>query len=127
MDLNQEIHKLLEETKCTSVTKARKEQINSDLVDKYEQLHDMEQALVLLDYFESKLYFRQFYLLQGYLKIITVLLTVFSVEFLPEHSISQIFTVYQDIAISVLAKFFDEVLSFSGHNSIFYQIGDSFI
>ena len=48
LDLNQEIHKLLEEANSTSVSKTRKEQINSDLVDIHEQLHDTEQALVLL-------------------------------------------------------------------------------
>ena len=35
--------------------------------------------------------------------------------------IAVIFTVYQDIAISVLAKFVDEFLSSPGHNGIFYR------
>ena len=47
LDLNWEIHKLLEEANTTGVSKARKEQINSDLLDNYEQLHQTEQALVL--------------------------------------------------------------------------------
>ena len=48
LDLNREIHKLLEEANTTSVSKTRKEQINSDLLDIFEQLHQTEQALVLI-------------------------------------------------------------------------------
>ena len=48
LDLNKEIDKLLQEAKSRNITKNRKEQINTDLVDIYEQISDMEQALVLL-------------------------------------------------------------------------------
>ena len=47
LDLNKEIDKLLQEAKSRNITKNRKEQINTDLVDIYEQISDMEQALVL--------------------------------------------------------------------------------
>ena len=80
----------------------------------------------LVNYFEGKFCFQQFYLLQGYLKIIAVQFTVFLIEFLIEHSIPQTFTVHQDITISLLAKFFTGFLRFSGHNSIFYWIGGQF-
>ena len=43
-----EINELLEEAKSRNLNKARKEKINIDLVDLYEQLHDTEQALFLL-------------------------------------------------------------------------------
>ena len=40
---------------------------------------------------------------------------------------SQTFTVYKNIAISLLAMFFVKLVSLFGHNSTFYQVGDSFI
>ena len=58
LDLNNKTHNLLEEAKCRNITKDRKEQINTDLVDIYEQLSDTEQALVLLGQSEGKLYFQ---------------------------------------------------------------------
>ena len=47
LDLNKEIDKLLQETKSRNITKDRKEQINTDLMNIYEQISDMEQSLVL--------------------------------------------------------------------------------
>ena len=48
LDLNKEIAKLLQEAKSRNITKNRNEQINTDLMDIYEQISDKEQALVLL-------------------------------------------------------------------------------
>ena len=48
LDLNREIHRLLEEANSTSVSKARKEEINTDLLDIYEQLQQTKEASVLI-------------------------------------------------------------------------------
>ena len=53
------------------------------------------------------------------LKLCFVLFTVF----LTEHPIPQTFTVYQDIATSLLTEF----LTFSGHDSVNDHTGDCFI
>ena len=46
--IKREINELLEEVKSRNITKDRKEEINILLVDLYEQLHETEQALVLI-------------------------------------------------------------------------------
>ena len=48
LEKNRKINELLEEAKSRNLSKARKEKINIDLVDLYEQLHVTEQALFLL-------------------------------------------------------------------------------
>ena len=48
LEKHREINEFLEEVKSRNITKDRKEEINILLVDLYEQLHETEQALVLI-------------------------------------------------------------------------------
>ena len=48
LEKHREINELLEEVYSRNITKDRKEEINILLVDLYEQLHETEQALVLI-------------------------------------------------------------------------------
>ena len=48
LEKHREINELLEEVNSRNITKDRKEEINILLVDLYEQLHETEQALVLI-------------------------------------------------------------------------------
>ena len=52
--------------------------------------------------------------------------TVFFIQLFIEYSFPQTFTVYQTLAISLLAMFFGEFLSLFGHNSTFCWEGGQF-
>ena len=48
LEKHRQINELLEEVNSRNITRDRKEEINILLVDLYEQLHETEQALVLI-------------------------------------------------------------------------------
>ena len=60
------------------------------------------------------------------LQISSVQFTVLFVRLFIEYSIPQTFTVYQTLAISLLAMFFVKFSSLFGHNSTFCWVGEQF-
>ena len=74
--------------------------INEEIIKLQNYISELEKPIeITLNKWVGNLYFQQFYLLQDYLKISNVLLTVLLSQLMTVHCICQTFTVYQDITI----------------------------
>ena len=60
------------------------------------------------------------------LQVSFIVFTVLYSSFFVNYSIPQTFTVYQTLAVSLLAMFFGKFLGFLGLNSTFFQLGGQF-
>ena len=60
------------------------------------------------------------------LQVSSVQFSIFFIGLFIKYSIPQTFTVYQTLAISLLAVFFGQVFEIFGHNSTFCQVGRQF-